>query len=55
MIISDAPSCGITFNCHSDDSRGIPYFIKYNAQTRIVVHLNFTMTFVKFLFFIFQE
>jgi hypothetical protein len=25
MTISDAPSCGITYNCHSDDSRGINY------------------------------
>ncbi len=25
MIVSDAPSCGVTYNCHSDDSRGIIY------------------------------
>jgi hypothetical protein len=25
MIVNDAPSCGITYDCHSDDSRGIIY------------------------------
>jgi hypothetical protein len=24
-IVSDAPSCGVTYDCHSDDSRGIIY------------------------------
>jgi hypothetical protein len=22
-IVSDAPSCGVTYDCHSDDSRGV--------------------------------
>jgi len=25
MIVSDAPYCGVTYNRHSDDSRGIIY------------------------------
>ncbi len=25
MIISDAPSCGIAYNGHSDNSRGVIY------------------------------
>jgi hypothetical protein len=24
-IVSDAPSCGVTYNRHSDDSRGVIY------------------------------
>ncbi len=25
MIVSDAPSCGVTYNHHSDNSRGVIY------------------------------
>ncbi len=25
MIMSDAPSCGVTYDCHSDDSSGVTY------------------------------
>jgi hypothetical protein len=25
MIVSDAPSCAVTYDCHSDDSRGVIY------------------------------
>ncbi len=25
MIVSDAPSCGVTYDCHSDDSSGFTY------------------------------
>jgi hypothetical protein len=34
MIISDAPSCGITYNCHSDDSRGIIFHIDATYEMR---------------------
>ncbi len=29
MIVSHAPSCGVTYNRHSDDSRGIIYVYVY--------------------------
>jgi hypothetical protein len=25
MTVSDAPSCGITYDCHSDNFRGVNY------------------------------
>jgi hypothetical protein len=28
MIRSDAPSCGVAYYCHSDDSRGVIYVRK---------------------------
>jgi hypothetical protein len=28
MILSDAPNCGGTYDCHSDDARGIIYDLK---------------------------
>jgi hypothetical protein len=28
MIVSDTPSCGITYDCDSDDSRGVIYALR---------------------------
>jgi hypothetical protein len=36
-IVSDAPSCGVTYNCHSDSSRGIIYApIGINYAPRVI-------------------
>jgi hypothetical protein len=29
-IVSDAPSCGINYDCHSDNSRGVIYAPREN-------------------------
>ncbi len=45
MIVNDAPSCGITYDCHSDDSRGIIYdsimFIIQGTGVNDVKHFLF--------------
>ncbi len=33
-IVSDAPSCGITYECHFDNSRGVIYAHRENLQYR---------------------
>jgi hypothetical protein len=38
MIISDAPSCGVTYNHHSDDSRR--YIYDYNIIIRQALLLD---------------
>ncbi len=41
MTVSDAPSCGIICNCHSDESRGVIYshniFIVQGTDGRIAL------------------
>ncbi len=44
MILNDAPSCGITYNCHSDKSRGIisnhNMFILQATYTNIILPMR---------------
>ncbi len=34
VVISDAPSCGVTYDCHSDNSRGVIYAPREHVQYR---------------------
>jgi hypothetical protein len=45
MIISGAPNCGITYDCHSDDSRGVIYVVNDsktagNVECHVVIELG---------------
>jgi hypothetical protein len=45
MIIGDASSCGITYACHSDDSRGVIYNQNiFNTQATGLVEKMFIET-----------
>ncbi len=49
MIVSDAPSCGVTYNRHSDGSRGVIYapkvvnYVPREGTTHDDCHLAFKM------------
>jgi hypothetical protein len=38
MIVSVALSCGVTYNCHSDDSRGVIYSPRVINHAPRVIH-----------------
>jgi hypothetical protein len=50
MIVVDAPRCGISYNCHSDKSRGViytPRVVNYGPREHLrfgVIHTYCHMT-----------